>query len=83
MPASVQQWRCPWVRVDTQGKGYPGLDMVNVFSLTLLFIGMLTLLSGHYQARLKAMEMNPVVRTRIMPRTMYDDVMGVDWVSRA
>lgn len=50
--------------------------------LALIFVGLVLVLAGHYRARIRAMERNPVVRTRIVPRTMLEDTMGVDWVGQ-
>jgi hypothetical protein len=49
--------------------------------LTMLFIGILLAVTGYYRSRLDALTRNPVTRVRIIPRTMYDDVTGVDWVT--
>ena len=52
---------------------------MNMLAMVFLWIGIVVALIGWYEARLQAMEKNPVTRTRIIPRTMYDDIMGVDW----
>jgi hypothetical protein len=36
---------------------------------------------GNYERRIAAMEKNPRERVRIVPRSTYDDQMGMDWVS--
>ena len=50
--------------------------------LLLVFVGIVLALVGHYRGRIQAMERNPVTRTRIVPRTMLEDTMGVDWVGQ-
>ena len=54
---------------------------MGVITLTMLFIGITLAITGYYRSRLDALKRNPVTRVRIVPRTMYDDVTGVDWVS--
>ena len=50
-------------------------------SMVLLFVGITLAIVGYYRSRLDALIRNPVTRVRIVPRTMYDDVTGVDWVT--
>lgn len=38
---------------------------------------------GHYERRVRALENNPRERVRIVPRSMYDEQLGVDWVSES
>lgn len=49
----------------------------------LLCVGVCFAIAGHYRSKIDALERNPVTRMRIVPRTMYDDMMGVDWVSES
>jgi hypothetical protein len=51
--------------------------------ILLVALGVALAMAGNYRARIRALEKNPASRVRIIPRTMYDDVMGVDWVSEA
>jgi len=51
--------------------------------VVVLFIGVLLMVCGHYRSQISAMKANPQTHVRIIPRTMYDDVMGVNWVSEA
>lgn len=51
--------------------------------LLLVVVGACIALVGNYRSQIDAMKRNPVTRVRIIPRTMYDDVMGVDWVSES
>jgi len=53
------------------------------FVLALVLCGLLITVTGYYRGRIAAMESNPVTRVRIIPRTMYDDMMGVSWESAA
>lgn len=36
---------------------------------------------GNYERRIAALEKNPRERVRIVPRSTYEDQMGMDWVS--
>jgi uncharacterized membrane protein len=38
---------------------------------------------GHYERRVRTLEANPRERVRIVPRTLYDEQLGVDWVSES
>lgn len=49
--------------------------------MALTFAGIALAMAGYYRGRIAALQKNPVTRVRIVPRTMYDDVMGVNWVS--
>ena len=51
--------------------------------MLLIFLGVALAMAGNYRAQISALKKNPASRVRIIPRTMYDDVMGVDWVSEA
>ena len=52
-----------------------------MFAVVLALFGVLLVVVGWYESRIAAMVKNPVTRTRLVPRTQYDDVMGVDWVT--
>ena len=54
---------------------------MSVFLMMLVFTGLTLTITGYYRSRIDAMIRNPVTRVRIVPRTMYDDVTGVDWVT--
>lgn len=49
--------------------------------LVMILVGITLALSGYYRTRIDALLRNPTTRVRIIPRTMYDDVTGVDWVT--
>ena len=49
--------------------------------VSMTFVGIILAIVGYYRSRLDAIARNPVTRVRIIPRTMYDDVTGVDWVT--
>jgi hypothetical protein len=38
---------------------------------------------GHYERRIAAMEKYPRERVRIVPRTLYEEQTGVNWISEA
>lgn len=51
--------------------------------IALMLVGVAIACVGHYRAKIEALERNPVTRVRIVPRSMYDDAMGMDWVSES
>lgn len=55
--------------------------MWTMFAVVILFLGLTLAITGYYRSRVDALIKNPVTKVRIVPRTMYDDVTGVDWVS--
>lgn len=56
-----------------------GVTCKAMFAWMLLCVGVALVSAGHYRRRLDALEANPVTRVRIVPRTLYDEQMGVDW----
>ena len=52
-------------------------------ALTLVLSGVALAVAGHYRAKVAALEQNPITRVRIVPRTMFEDSMGVNWVSES
>lgn len=54
-----------------------------MLAFAIAAVGVLFVVVGHYEGRVAALENNPVTRTRILPRTQYDDLMGVDWTSES
>lgn len=50
------------------------------FMFFMAVAGMLMTI-GHYERRIDAMNANPRVRVKLVPRTMYEEQTGVDWVS--
>lgn len=51
--------------------------------LMLMFVGVLLMVLGHYQKRIAALTDNPVTKVRIVPRTLYEEQLGVDWTSQS
>lgn len=51
--------------------------------LSLFLLGVLMVVVGHYRGRLSALTANPVTRVKFIPRTLFDEQMGVDWTSDA
>lgn len=49
----------------------------------MCLVGVLITVVGHFRRRIEAMERNPSTRVRIIPRTMYDDMLGLNWISEA
>ena len=45
--------------------------------LTVAAVAMI--LIGHYERRIRVIESNPQTRIRIVPRTIYDQQLGVAW----
>ena len=62
-----------WVRI---------LLMLWFFMFLASLAGTLILV-GHYERRIAALEANPRIQMRIVPRTLYEEQTGVDWVSNA
>jgi len=46
-------------------------------------VGLMLMVIGHYERRLQTMERTPRERVRIVPRTLYEEQLGVDFVSKA
>ena len=44
-------------------------------------VAAILMMVGHYERRIKALENNPRERVRIVPRSTYDDQLGIDWTS--
>lgn len=51
--------------------------------MVLVFAGMMLVVIGHYRRRIVALTDNPLTKVRIVPRTMYDEQLGVDWTSES
>jgi hypothetical protein len=51
--------------------------------MMMVFVGVLLTVVGHYQRRIVALTENPVTKVRIVPRTLYDEQLGVDWTSES
>jgi hypothetical protein len=49
-----------------------------VFAL-LMVAAVAMILVGHYERRIRVIEANPQTRIRIVPRTLYDQQLGVSW----
>lgn len=45
----------------------------------LLVAAVSMILIGHYERRIRVIESNPQTRIRIVPRTVYDQQLGVLW----
>jgi hypothetical protein len=50
--------------------------------ISLLSLGVLLVVVGHYQRQIDALSLHPVTKVRIVPRTLYEEQMGVDWTSQ-
>jgi hypothetical protein len=41
------------------------------------------MLVGHYRGRIDALQRNPVTQFKIVPRTLYEEQLGITWASAA
>lgn len=44
-------------------------------------VAVIMILAGNYERRIAAMEKNPRERVRIVPRSTYEDQMGLNWTT--
>jgi hypothetical protein len=44
---------------------------------------LIMMVTGYYMERIEALQQNPVTKVKIVPRTMYEDQMGITWTSEA
>lgn len=44
-------------------------------------VAAIMIIVGNYERRIAAMERNPRERVRIVPRSAYEDQMGLDWTT--
>ena len=51
--------------------------MMNSMVVLLLFIGMFAVTTGIYQQKLDALESHPKIEYRFIPRTLFDEQLGV------
>jgi hypothetical protein len=50
--------------------------------VALIALGVLMVVVGHYQRQINALVANPTTKVRIVPRTLYEEQLGVDWTSQ-
>lgn len=46
-------------------------------------VALLAMVSGYFMERIEALQKNPQTKVKIVPRTMYEDQMGITWTSEA
>ncbi len=53
------------------------------FTVVALSLAVVLILNGYYLTRINALENNPVTKVQIVPRTLYEEQLGIDWTSTA
>ena len=49
----------------------------------IMAAALLMMTSGYFMERIEALQKNPQTKVKIVPRTMYEDQMGIIWTSEA
>jgi hypothetical protein len=53
-----------------------------IVAVCLVSIALVSIVVGYYDGRLQALRTNPVVKVHMVPRTLYEEQLGVAWTSR-